>query len=332
MTISRCSTRRRPPKQYEPWFMPYRGGLWILIGSALFLQKVKVWKEGKGKRLYWSLMQKERKQINKWLNGAAFVSYGCCELMSIRSGWTLEYWLGPKPEMVTPPEPSGVEWPQVPHLPSPPPEPPSPKESPKASPKESPKESPPQSPPQSPKASPKASPPPSVIKMVTPPEPKHRQIIPDESRQQRVDKYWVKDMGGHLVLAEEYLEDFLVRVDDLLGANMTGWGRFPKSDTWKGRRGRWRRRDARPLKSHILELCLWTGTKPMWWLTGEGDIWAIKPPELPTTIQMTPRHSRDYPAPTPPDKPPRAKLEESQPPQIEPSEPAPYNFFAGCNL
>ena len=324
MTTSRCSTRRRPPKQYESWFMPYRGGLWILIGSALFLKKLKVWKEGNGKRLYWSLLPKERKQINKWLNGAAFISFGCCELMSIRSGWTLEYWLGPKPEEVTPPEPSGVEWPQVPPLPGPPPEPPTPKEppSPPPSPKASPKVSPP--------PSPKASPPPKVIKMVTPPEPKHRQVIPDESRQQRVDKYWVRDGGDHLVMAEEYLEGFLQRVDDLLGANMTGGGRFPRSDTWKTRRGRWKRRDARPLKAHVLELCLWTGTKPRWWLTGEGDVWLGAPPDLPSNITMTPQHGPKETTPPAPE-PPRAKLVESQHPQVEPSEPAPYNFFAGCN-
>lgn len=148
-------------------------------------------------------------------------------------------------------------------------------------------------------------------------------------RQQRVDRYWIRDGGGQLVLAPEYLDGYLQRIEELLGAQMTGWGRWPRNEGWQDRRRRWRRGEARPSKCHVLEICLRTQTRLSWWLTGEGQVWAIRPPELPATIQMTPHHSRDYPAPTPDDHP-RAPVEEPAAAPSPPLEPAPYNFFAGC--
>lgn len=130
-------------------------------------------------------------------------------------------------------------------------------------------------------------------------------------RQARVDRYWIRDGGGQLVLAPEYLDGYLQRIEELLGAQMTGWGRWPRNEGWQDRRRRWRRGEARPSKCHVLEICLRTQTRLSWWLTGEGQVWVKLPPELPP-------------------EPSRAPVEEPAAAPSPPPEPAPYNFFSGC--
>lgn len=156
----------------------------------------------------------------------------------------------------------------------------------------------------------------SGVKEASEPPPEELEEMEErEPRQARVDRYWVRDGGGQLVMAPEYLDGYLQRVDELLGAQMTGWGRWPRSECWQDRRRRWRRGEASPRKDHVLELCLRTRTRLYWWLTGEGQVWVSSPPDMPDVM---------------PAKPSRAPEEEpAEPPSTTP-EPAPYNFFAGC--
>ena len=260
------SLQRKPPREYQDWFVPISGGLWALKNTDLCKQKMEAWRTGVGKGKYWREGKERRKQFNSWMRGAHHITYGSLQILADWSGWTVDYWMGPRPD----PDDDA-------------------------------------------------------------PEP-----LPDElpESEHKVDLYWVKGSNGHLVIADEYLEGFLERVDELLGPNMTGGGRWSKSETWRSRRTRWKSKREKPTKEIIIQLCLRTLTRLRWWMTGEGDVWAGDPPGLPDKLHMGREPTKAAPS-TPPDVPPRAMEEDvwqPDPPPKIPSEPAPYNFFAGCDL
>lgn len=120
----------------------------------------------------------------------------------------------------------------------------------------------------------------------------------------RVDTYWTVNECGHYYLAPEYVAGFLGRVTELLGPDGTGGGRWTKSDQRLDNIYKWRRGDRVPAKESVLRLATLTQTRLTWLLTGEGD-------------QRS----------TPPSRAPGEEPKSSPPPS---SQPAPYNFFAGC--
>lgn len=85
-----------PPEKYRAWFDRDAHGTWFANRSADIAAKIRDWITGRGKNIICAMTPTDRRFLRNWSTSLR-ISWRCITKLVFWSGFSVEYWLGPRP-------------------------------------------------------------------------------------------------------------------------------------------------------------------------------------------------------------------------------------------